>query len=400
MHSRRRQSSDASNRAPPLRSQWCPHLSYSTHSHVTRRQPTGLSLPASAAPSGPPPGGLYDDATVAERRSAVKLAECGFEPAVSERVIEPELPIVDAHHHLWPSGYWIPYDRSAFQEDLNRGHDIVSTVFVECGAAYRSEGDPALRPVGETEFVVRVCPEHETPALAGGIVAWADLTQPAEAARTLDAHLEAAGSRLCGIRHNVVWHPQPGFVEGSVFPPHLLLDDRFRAGLTEISQRHLPYDVWLFHEQLPELVATAEALPDLVFVLDHLGGPVPDEPIPHLRSEIFARWRSLLTEVARCPNVVVKIGGMGMPKYGFGFEQGPDRPSSAELAAAWSPYVETAIEAFGPARCMFESNFPVDKQSVSYDALWNAFKVITAAMSNDERADLFSSTAQRVYGLA
>jgi predicted TIM-barrel fold metal-dependent hydrolase len=331
--------------------------------------------------------------------AAVKLAECGFEPAVVEETIEPKLPIVDPHHHLWPSGYWIPYDRSAFQKDLSRGHHIISTVFVECGAAYRTEGDPALRPVGETEFVTRACPEHESPALAAGIVAWADLTQPAEAARTLDAHLEAAGSRLCGVRHNVVWHPQPGFVEGPVFPRHLLLDDRFRLGLGEISRRELPYDVWLFHEQLPELAATADALPDLVFVVDHLGGPVPDEAIPHLRSEIFLRWRSLLAEVARRPNVVVKIGGMGMPKYGFGFERGSDRPSSEELAKAWSPYVETAIEAFGTARCMLESNFPVDKQSLSYDALWNAFKVITAAMSKGEQTDLFSATAQRVYGL-
>jgi L-fuconolactonase len=329
----------------------------------------------------------------------VKLAECGFEPALAEEILEPDLPIVDAHHHLWPSGYWIPYDRSAFEVDLHRGHNIVSTVFVECGASYRAEGDPALRPAGETEFVTGVCPEGERPALAAGIVAWADVTQPAEAARTLAAHLEVGGSRLRGIRHNVVWHPQPGFVEGPAFPPHLLLDDQFRAGLGEISRRGLPYDVWLFHEQLPELAAAADALPDLVFVLDHIGGPVPDEPIPHLRSEIFARWRSLLTEVARRPNVVVKIGGMGMPKYGFGFERGPERPSSKEVAAAWSPYVETTIEAFGPTRCMLESNFPVDKQSVSYDALWNAFKIITAPMSKDERTALFSATAQRVYDL-
>ena len=169
-------------------------------------------------------------APLAESMSAVNLAECGFEPAVAEEAIEPELPIVDAHHHLWPSDYWIPYDRSAFEKDLSRGHNITSTVFVECGASYRTEGDVALRPVGETEFVAQTCPDHELPTLAAGIVAWADLTQPAEVARTLEAHLEAAGSRLCGIRHNVVWHPQPGFVQGSVFAPHLLLDDQFRSG--------------------------------------------------------------------------------------------------------------------------------------------------------------------------
>ncbi|MCK9920710.1 amidohydrolase family protein [Frankia sp. AgPm24] len=328
----------------------------------------------------------------------MKLDETATEPAPREDVIDPELPIVDPHHHLWPSGYWIPYDQHAYLRDIERGHRITATVFVECRAAYRPDGDEALRPVGETELVTAVCPAGATPALAAGLVAWADLTRPADAARTIDGHLEAAGGRLRGIRHNVIWHRRP-IVKGQDSPPHLLLDDQFQAGIRAVGRRGLSYDVWLFHEQLPELAAAADALPDQLFVLDHLGGPVPDEPNPQARSEIFARWSSLLRHVARRPNIVVKLGGLGMPLHGLGHEELATRPSSTDLAAAWAPYIETAIDAFGPDRSMFESNFPVDKQSGSYDALWNAFKIITASMSAPERSALFAGTARRVYRL-
>ncbi|WP_163550063.1 amidohydrolase family protein [Candidatus Frankia nodulisporulans] len=333
----------------------------------------------------------------------MKLDETAAEPAPPEQVLDPDLPIVDAHHHLWPSGYWIPYDQHAYLRDLERGHRITATVFVECGANYRRDGDPALRPVGETEFVTAACPHDpaaaRTPGMAAGIVAWADLTQPAVAARTIDAHLGAAGGRVRGIRHNVIWHRTPGIVKGQNFPARLLLDDQFRAGLREVGARGLSYDVWLFHEQLPELAETADALPDQQFVLDHVGGPVPAQPDPRARAEIFARWSALLRDVARRPNIAVKIGGLGMPLHGFGHHELAVRPSSVDLAAAWRPYVETAIDAFGPQRCMFESNAPIDKQSVSYDALWNAFKRITAALSPTERTALFSGTATRIYRL-
>ena len=165
-----------------------------------------------------------------------------------------------------------------------------------------------------------------------------------------------------------------------------------------MTRRDLTYDVWLLHPQLPELADTLDAVPDLTFVINHLGGPVPDQATPEARAAVFEDWRRGLAEVARRPNAVLKIGGVGMPIYGFGFESAT-RPLSPDLAVAWRPYVEAAIETFGPERCMFESNFPVDKQSFSYDSLWNAFKRVTAGCSADEKATLFAGTARRTYRL-
>lgn len=332
----------------------------------------------------------------------MKLDEVDRDDAATEEIIDPDLPIVDAHHHLWPSGYWIPYDRSALETDLDRGHRITATVFVECMTSFSDDADPALRPVGETRFVVDNTSVDNTGGrrLAAGIVAWADLMQPAEAARTLDAHLEAGNGRLRGVRFNVVWHDVHSAAAhaGRVTTPHMLLDVRYRAGLREVARRNLTYDVWLYHPQLHELAETVDEVPDLTFVLDHLGGPVPEQATPASRADVFDEWRRGLAEVARRPNVVLKVGGVGMPIYGFGFQDG-ERPDSDALAAAWRPYVEVAIETFGPERCMFESNFPVDKQSFSYDSLWNAFKRLTSGYSADERTALFSGTASRVYRL-
>jgi predicted TIM-barrel fold metal-dependent hydrolase len=334
----------------------------------------------------------------------MKLHEVDRDEGAREEILDPELPIIDAHHHLWPSGYWIPYDRTALQVDLDRGHRVTATVFVECMTSFADDADPALRPVGETRFVVADTSDSgagtDDTRVAAGIVAWADLMQPTAAARTLDAHIEAGEGRLRGVRFNVVWHDVHSTAAhaGRVTTPHMLFDDRYRAGLREVARRNLTYDVWLFHPQLPELADTLDAVPELTFVLDHLGGPVPDEATPASRAAIFAAWRQGLAEVARRPNVVLKIGGVGMPIYGFGF-QDAERPGSALLADAWRPYVEAAIETFGPDRCMFESNFPVDKQSFSYDSLWNAFKRLTAGYSADERTALFSGTASQVYGL-
>jgi L-fuconolactonase len=334
----------------------------------------------------------------------MKLDEVDRDDGPREQILEPDLPIVDAHHHLWPPGYWIPYDSAALDADLGRGHNITATVFVECMTSFSSNPDPALRPVGETEFVVAATQTSADGSartrVAAGIVGWADLMQPADAARTLDAHIEAGQGRFRGVRFNVVWHDLHSTVAhaGRATVPHMLLDDQYRAGLREIAHRGLTYDVWLYHAQLSELADALDATPDLTFVLNHLGGPVPDESTPASRSDIFDEWRRGLHEVAQRPNVVLKIGGVGMPVYGFGFQDGA-RPDSAVLTDSWRPSVEAAIEAFGPERCMFESNFPIDKQSFSYDSLWNAFKQLTVAYTAEERAMLFSGTATRVYRL-
>jgi L-fuconolactonase len=333
----------------------------------------------------------------------MQLTEVDREDSAPEEVRDPGVPVVDAHHHLWPLGYRIPYDLTAMQADLARWPQVEGTVFVECMASFRADGDEALRPVGETEFVVgatSVTPTAST-RFAAGIVGWADLMQgPDQVARTLDGHLAAGDGRFTGVRFNVVWHDTHSTTAhaGRATEPHMLLDERYRAALGEVAKRDLTYDVWLFHRQLPELAQTLDAVPDLTFVVDHLGGPVPDEPTPESRAESFEEWRQGLVEVGRRPNVVLKLGGVGMPIYGFGFQDG-DRPGSTVLADAWRPYVETAIDVFGVDRCMFESNFPVDKQSYSYDSLWNAFTRLTTGCAAPERAALFSGTATRVYGL-
>ena len=331
----------------------------------------------------------------------MKLDEVDQDDGAREEILEPDLAIVDAHHHLWPSGYWIPYDLTAMTVDLDRGPNVTDTVFVECMTSFRPDGDEALRPVGETEFVVGNAPTAGVGAtgthVAAAVVGWADLMQPS-AARTLDGHLEAGEGRFRGVRFNVVWHDAHSTTAhaGRVTVPHMLLDDQYRAGLRAVADRDLTYDIWLYHPQLLELADTLDAVPDLTFIVDHLGGPVPDEATPESRAAIFDDWRRDLQEVARRPNVVLKIGGVGMPVYGFGLQDG-ERPGSAQLAELWAPYVETAIEAFGPDRCMFESNFPIDKQSFSYESLWNAFMRVTSGYSADERSMLFSGTARRVY---
>ena len=332
----------------------------------------------------------------------MQLTEVDREESPQEQVLDPDLPIVDPHHHLWPSGYRIPYDLAALEADFRRGHNVEATVFVECMTSFRPDGDEALRPVGETDFVVDTVGSHTSAGtdVAAGIVGWADLMSPDEAARTLDGHVEAGGDRFRGVRFNVVWHDRHNSTAHAGRPTeaHMLLDGRYRAGLREVARRGLTYDIWLYHPQLPELATTLDAVPELTFIVNHLGGPVPDEATPEARAEIFGDWQRNLIDIARRPNVVLKIGGIGMPVYGFGYP-GTGRPGSTALADAWRPSVEAAIEAFGAERCMFESNFPVDKQSFSYDSLWNAFKLLTTGYSPDERALLFAGTARRVYRL-
>ncbi len=331
----------------------------------------------------------------------MNLTEVDQEDAPLEDVLDPELPIVDPHHHLWPTGYRIPYDSAALHADLGRGHNVEATVFVECMTSFRPDGDEALRPVGETEFVLRDCPTDAPGGgtrVAAGIVGWADLTRPDGVARTLDAHLEAGQGRFKGIRFNVVWHERHAHHAGERCRATSSSTRATGGGCARSSVAASPTTSGCSTRSSPSSPTPSTAFPELTFVVDHLGGPVPDDPTPESRAAIFDEWRRNLADIARRPNAVLKVGGVGMPVYGFGFD-GSTRPRSTELAETWKPYVQVAIELFGADRCMFESNFPVDKQSFSYDALWNAFKLLTAAYSADERALLFSETARRVYKL-
>jgi L-fuconolactonase len=322
---------------------------------------------------------------------------------VREEVLEPELPICDPHHHLWDH----PDSRYLLDEllsDTGSGHNVVSTVFVECASMYRADGPEALRPVGETEFVNGVAAMSASGAYGPtraclGIVGFADLALGAAVGDVLDAHL-AVTPRFKGIRHAAGWDVSDEIRNSHTRPPeHLLLDGRFREGFAELEKRGLSFDAWLYHPQIPELTDLARAFPGTTIVFDHFGGPLGIGPYAGRREEIFARWADDVAELARCGNVVAKLGGLVMPVNGFGFHKRERPASSDEIVAATQGYYRHAIDCFGPERCMFESNFPVDKQSCSYPVLWNAFKKLAAGYSASEKAALFHDTATRAYRL-
>ncbi len=331
------------------------------------------------------------------------MAESPWLAQVREEIVEPARPVCDPHHHLWdhPGSRYL---LDELLEDVGSGHNVVSTVFVECASMYRADAPEALRPVGETEFVNGVAAMSASGAYGrlracAGIVGFADLTLGARVGEVLDLHL-ARSDRFRGIRHAAGWDPDERVRNSHTHPPRgLLLDPAFRAGFAELARRGLSFDAWLYHPQIPELTDLARAFPDVTIVLDHLGGPLGIGPYEGRREEILEGWRRDLAELARCDNVHAKLGGMVMPINGFGFHKRDRPPTSDELVAATSRYYRHAIDCFGPERCMFESNFPVDKQSCSYHVLWNAFKKLVADASEVEKARLFHDTAVEVYRL-
>ena len=322
---------------------------------------------------------------------------------VSEDNIEPERPICDPHHHLWDH----PNSRYLLDEliaDTGSGHNVVSTVFVECASMYRADGAEALRPVGETEFVNGVAAMSASGGYGAmracaGIVSYADLTLGTAAGEVLDAHI-AASPRFRGIRHAAGWDASDAVRNSHTNPSeHLLADPNFREGFAELDRRGLSFDAWLYHRQIPELTDLARAFPGTTIIFDHFGGPLGIGPYAGQREAIFAQWREDVAELARCENVYAKLGGLVMPINGFGFHRRERPATSDELVAATGRYHRHAIDCFGPRRCMFESNFPVDKASCSYAVLWNAFKKLVADASETEKAWLFHDAAATAYRL-
>jgi predicted TIM-barrel fold metal-dependent hydrolase len=321
-----------------------------------------------------------------------------------EEILEPTLPIVDSHHHLWdqPGSRYFVLD---LLDEVARGHNIAATVAVECHAMYRQDVAPELGPIGETEFLngaaaVGASGKYGECRVCAAIVGYADLRLGERVRPILEAHVRASGGRFRGVRFASVWHPDPA-AHASLAkpPPHVLQDPGFRRGFAQLAPLGLSFDAWMFHTQLDELVELARAFPETTIVLDHAGGPIGVGPYAGKRSEVLADLRARMQEIVRCPNVVVKLGGFGMRLFGFDYRTRASPPSSRELAEACRPYVETCIETFGAERCMFESNFPVDKGSFSYTVLWNACKRIAAHASAAEKSALFSGTASRVYRL-
>ncbi|MGI9328601.1 MAG: amidohydrolase family protein [Pseudomonadales bacterium] len=321
--------------------------------------------------------------------------------SVSEPIIDPDLPIVDPHHHLWhrPGNEYLLDD---LWQDTGSGHRVEKTVFVECRASYRDAGPEHLRPVGETEFVAKQAAASRAGdgASIAAIVAYADLRLGEEVGPVLDAHEDAGQGLFRGIRHALshARHPEALTIAGRA-PKDLYVDPGFVAGVRLLGRRGLTYDSWHYHYQNREFLALAQAAPDTQMILDHFGTPLGVGPYAAERESIFEQWRADMAAIARCENVVLKLGGLAMPDNGFGWHLQAQPPSSDEFYAKQARYYQHAIDCFGPERCMMESNFPVDKRSLSYAVLFNGLKKIAAQYSAEEKSALFYGTAARVYGL-
>jgi L-fuconolactonase len=325
-----------------------------------------------------------------------------------EDALDPALPICDPHHHLWdrrPQRLAPRYLLEEILEDVQSGHNIVSTVFIECASMFKADGPEALRPIGEIEFVNGIAAMSASglygPArIAAGIVGTANLQLGDAVAAVLDAQLAAGSGRFRGIRLGGTWDASPDVPNHRTNPPQgLFLRPDFRAGFAHLGPRQLSFEAWCYHPQIPEVTSLARAFPDTTIILDHCGGPIGVGPYADKGDEVYAQWRTHIAELATCPNVVAKVGGLQMEVNGYGWHLKPRPPSSQELADATRRYYEYLIEQFGVERCMFESNFPVDKVSCSYTVLWNVFKRLASGYSADEKAKLFHDTAARVYRL-
>jgi L-fuconolactonase len=321
-----------------------------------------------------------------------------------EDIIDPKLPIIDAHHHIWEQE-GNAYLLDDFASDLASGHRIDATVFVQAHYGYGDSGPEELRCVGETEKIARLVREARRRGIGtdvcAAIVCFADLLLADGAAAVIEAHLAAAPDLVRGVRDSV--SRDPNFPDGIVIrpaPAGLLANTRYRTGMAKVAEYGLTYDAMLYHRQIPELTDAARTLPQLSIVLDHFGGIIGVGPYEGLERETFQSWRADMMELAKCPNVSVKLGGMGMIICGARWHERAQPPNSVELADRWRPYVETCIELFGAGRCMFESNFPVDKAMFSYAVLWNAYKRIAVNATADEKAALFHDTAARMYRIS
>ena len=324
-----------------------------------------------------------------------------------ESALEPELPICDPHHHFWDFRMErVPYQRYLLHEladDINGGHNIRSTVFIEARSMYRADGADEMRPVGEVEFVQGLAAASASGLYGPGraaaaIIGHANLNLGDKVKPVLEALQTASPNRFRGIRHSVTWDPHPEIENTAAHRAQgQLASEAFRAGAKVLAGMGLSFEGWMYFPQLPELADFAKAVPNLTIILNHVGGLLRVGPYANRDDEVLETWRSGIAAVAACPNVYVKLGGIGMPRTGFDWALRSKPIGSEELAGAMTPLIEYCIEQFGPDRSMFESNFPVDKVSYSYNVMYNAFKRLSKGYSAAERAAMFHDNAKRVY---
>lgn len=320
----------------------------------------------------------------------------------SERAIDPGRPIIDPHHHLWNRGD-STYLANELLADTGGSHNVTHTVFVECRSKWDRSTPTHLAPVGETRFVAGEAAEmaERDGAQIAGIVSHADLMLGEGVAEVLAAHDAAGAGLFRGIRHSIAWDAGDEVHNAHTgSTQYMMRSPEFHAGASVLASMGFSFDAWLYHHQVDELVELAQAIPELTIVIDHLGGPLGVGDYGSKRDEVRVQWRDAMTAAAGCPNTVLKVGGIGMDNvYGTGWAADPMPPSSEEVAAYWSDDVRWCIDTFGPSRCMLESNFPVDRQSLPYSVLWNAMQIMTDGYTPAEQADLFAGTATRAYRL-
>ena len=329
---------------------------------------------------------------------------------VTEKIVDQDLEIIDPHHHLWPGTPGtdgVSAENRYLLEDLwndtQSGHNVVKTVFVECGQGYYESGSEAMKPVGETKFVVGVAEEAKqdvSKAQIEGIVGHADMMLGESAREVLEAHLEEGKGRFKGIRHGASWDESDEIRNSHSNPiQSIYLDDEFQKGIEQLDALNFTLDAWNYHKQIKELTELAKCFPNLKIVQNHFGGPLGIGPYAGRREDVFSVWQESIAELAERDNVFIKIGGLAMPINGWGWHKRELPANSDEFIESHGRYYLHAIKCFGVERCMFESNFPVDKRSISYPILWNGFKKIVEDFSTEEKEYLFYKTAAEFYSL-
>ncbi|AEF88670.1 amidohydrolase 2 [Delftia sp. Cs1-4] len=361
-----------------------------------------------ARPTEPLLGGMFQsrqDRSGSTRFGKIYLPDPAWlSKAAPEPVLEPDLAIVDTHHHLWDfPGY--RYLLQEFAVDLQTGHKVVATVFNECQAMYRASGPAEMKPVGEVEFCAGVAAMSESgnygpTRVNAGIVGFADLTLGDRVAPVLEAQIARGGGRFRGVRHAAAWDADPVIGNSHTSPSEgQYRRPEFLTGLRHLTRLGLSLDAWVFYPQMDDVVSVARACPEANIIMCHMGGPLGYGRYANRKDEVFRQWREAMARLAACENVSVKLGGVMMRLAAFDYGQSDAPASSDQLAALWRPYVETCVELFGPRRCVVESNFPVEKMGIGYAALWNTFKKILKGLSPAEKRAVFSETAARVYRL-
>ena len=328
----------------------------------------------------------------------------------AESALDATRPIIDAHHHLYDRP-GVRYLLDEYLTDLQSGHNVRASVYLQARSMLRADVPAVLQPIGETEFANGIAAMSASglygdARVCAGIVPFADLTLGDGVRKVLERHISAAGGnvadggRLCGIRQILSWDADCRLLNPA-YPTSeaMSASQEFRTGFAHLETLGLTFDSWAFFHQLSRVATLARTFPGTNIVLNHCGGIVRIADYSKRREEVFDTWRQGIVEISKSPNVFVKLSGLGMRLGGFGFEEREVAPSSEELAEVWRPWIETCIEAFGANRCMYASNFPVDKGSFSFSTGLNALKRLAQSASNDDKDDIFWRTAKRFYRL-